>query len=109
MSDSKIFNRREAMRMLGATFMGAATLGGATYFATDKYQRAVAEADVDEALKSTPHTESRSMRADLLKRTEDDRRFVTVGYTKAATALGAFIGSEHYDWDMPSPFSVEPN
>jgi hypothetical protein len=107
MSDTKTINRREAMRMLGASFMGSAILGSTTYFATDLYQRELAELDVEAAL--TAYPKSISTKKELMTLTEKERQDTTNGYTKAAAALGGLIGSEHYDWDMPSPFSVEPN
>lgn len=98
-----MMNRREAMRMLGASFMGAATLGGYTYFATETYQRKIAEADVDAALKENPN--SPSTKQELMAMTDAERQATANGYAKAASALGALIGTEYYDWDTPDPFS----
>lgn len=107
MSKYTTINRREVLRMLSSSFMGSAILGPTIYVSTDLYQREIAKADVAEALKDNPGSPSTA--EELMKLTEKERQDLTHGYTKVATALGALIGSEHYEWEMPDPFTVEPN
>lgn len=95
-------NRREALKMLGSVFAGSTIMGLGTYNALKNYQTTIA---LDEAKEMHGEAKYASIPIRELEQLAIKTHVLTdynVAVSSVGAALGGFVGSVYYDWDLPS-------